>query len=117
MPVLEWRGHKLRLDESGTEMTLGQARVVKRFTGLRLVAFQTALQEMVSAKDLDPELMQAFLWLLLDQNGQHMDIADLDDVTLEELTTALGTLVADGVPPVVDPTAAPAEESDPAPAQ
>lgn len=109
MPVMEWRGEKLRLDETGTELTLKQARVIRRFTGLRLVAFQTAVQEMVEAKDVDPELMQAFLWLQLAQNGHDCDITSLDDVTFEELTAALGTLVADGVPPVVDPTPAAAE--------
>lgn len=109
MPVMLWRGEKLRLEN--VSLTLKEAAIVKRFTGLRPGAFQKAVQQMADDNDIDGELMQAWLWVTIRQNGnQQIDITDLEDVTLEELSEALLSAVEsakdEGVETVMDPTGA-----------
>lgn len=115
MPVMEFRGDKYRLED--VSLTLEEARVVKRFTGLRVGAFQKAIEEMAAAEDVDGELMQAWLWVTLHQHGKTMDITDLGDVTLNEMTDSMTSILESAkqeeTEAVPDPTEATAAEPVP----
>lgn len=84
-----------------SSFTFGEARTVKRMTGLALADFAAALQTLAAKQD--PDVFAAFVWLSMHREDPTVKPEDVDELELEAV--GFEGEADDAVPPHVAPAA------------
>jgi hypothetical protein len=80
--LIHFQGRNYTWDEE--KITLNQAYVIKANTGHTIRAWLEAIQE------LDPHAIAHMWWIILAQNGETRNVADLGEVPFIALMAAIG---------------------------
>lgn len=88
--VLTLDGREYRCTSEGlTELTIKEAREIKRHTGMRIASWGRALSEMDEA---DPDAFLGLAYLLVTRSGGVFNWSSLDDMQLFELMGCFKTV-------------------------
>ena len=82
--------------ESLTELTIKEARDIKRHTGMRIAAWGKAMSEI---DEVDPDAFLGLAYLLKTRSGEVFDWSALDDMPIFELTKCFKTVDEPGPEP------------------
>jgi len=91
--------------------TLGEARAIRRITGLTMQAFEAHLQEAQRTGDFsDPDVVAAFVYVAMHRADPHTTIEVVDGLVLEQIEP-VGE--EDAATAAADPTTPPAPTTPP----
>lgn len=79
--ALNGREYRCTVDDL-TTLTIGEARAIKRHTGMRIAGWTNA---MAAIEEIDPDAFVGLVYLLQTRAGEPFDWAGLDDMPILDL--------------------------------
>lgn len=74
------------------EVSIGEARAIKRETGLTIMAWKDGLENLGR---LDPDVLAALVFLLRSRAGEKVDWSEMDGLTISDLAAGLDFTLSD----------------------